>query len=230
MASLALSIFSAAAVMLLVAFALREHRAAMTRRRALLAEAVALLRDARLTHGPDQFPIVSGRIEDGRTARIELVADTMVTRRLPQLWLKVTIAEPSERGGPSIGALARPTGAEYYSLVHDLPEWMAPPETGAPLLMRGDATATPAEVAAAAAHFRQLFADARVKEAVITPRATRLLCQAAQGERSAHMFLRQARFSLAAVPAAAIRLALLEATKLSAVLPESSQAPVSEAA
>ena len=230
MASLAISIFSAAALILLAAIAIREHRVAMARRRVLLAEASALLRDAKLTHAPDNFPVVSGRMEDGRNARIELLAYTMVTRRLPQLWLKVTIAEAVGRDGPSIGALARPTGAEYYSLVHDLPEWMTPPETGAPLLMRGDGKATSAQVAAVARHFRLLFADPKIKEAVITPRVSRLFYQAAQGERSAHLFLRQARFSLTAVPAETIRLALLEATKLSTVLDDVEQAPASRAA
>jgi hypothetical protein len=50
-----------------------------------------LLSEPGITIAPDQFPVVTGLIGDGRPVRIELIADTMVTRRLPQLWLKVTL-------------------------------------------------------------------------------------------------------------------------------------------
>lgn len=231
MGSSAVYMFSVAALILIAVFAMREHRSAIAKRHNLLAEAKNVLQDAEMRLAPDHFPIVSGRLDDGRMVRLELIPDTLVTRRLPQLWLKVTIAERIERGGPAIGALARPTGSEYYSLVHDLPEWLPPPEVGTPMLMRGDGKASSIELVSVASYFRSLFSDARVKEAVITPRATRLLYQAAEGERAAHLFLRQARFALDAVPAETIRLALLKATALSTVLATSSERPVvSEAA
>ena len=124
----------------------------------------------------------------------------MVTRRLPQLWLKVTLFENEARDRPSLGALARPAGSEYYSLVHGFPEWMTPPQMDMSLLMRGDGRATAQQAAIAGRHFQRLFADQKVKEAVITAKASRLVYQASQGERAAHMFLRQARFSLEASP------------------------------
>jgi hypothetical protein len=155
----------------------------------------------------------------------------MVTRRLPQLWLRVTLSESGERNRPTIGALARPTGAEYYSLVHDMVEWMPPPETDASLLMRGDGHATAWQVERVSALFRSLFADPKVKEAVITPRGTRIIRQAAQGEPGAHKVLRQVRFPLRAVPADLVALAIAEAETLSALLVEVDiVAPVYEAA
>lgn len=211
--------------------AVREHRDALAERRGLLDDAAKLLQNSQITFGPDHFPILVGRIGDGRQAKIELIADTMITRRLPQLWLRVTLSEARACMRPTIGALARPTGAEYYSLVHDMPEWLTPPDTDASLLMRGDGHATAWQIERVSALFRNLFADPKVKETVITPRGTRIIRQAAQGEAGAHKVLRQARFPLTSIPTELVSLAIAEAETLSALLVEGdSIAPVYEAA
>lgn len=230
MTSYAFLVFSVALLSWIVARGIREHRDAVALRHRLLDEATDVVDDAKPTIAPDQFPIVSGHIDDGRRIKIELIADTMVTRRLPQLWLRITLLETIERGGPTVGALARPTGAEYYSLVHGLPEWMAPPETGTSMLMRGDGRATALEAARLRASFQQLFADPLVKEIVVTPRATRLMVQASEGERAAHLFLRQTRFPLATVPADTIRSAVAMAEYVSTLLTESERADTHQAA
>ena len=210
--------------------AIREHRRAMLKRRGLLDEAHDLLGQSRIIIGPDRFPVVTGRIADDRHVRIELIADTMVTRRLPQLWLKVTLLESVKRDGPTLGALARPTGSEYYSLVPDLPEWMTPPDAGISLLMRGDGRATADQATVAAACFQELFADPQVKEALIGPKVTRVIYQASQGERAAHMFLRQAQFALDTVPAETIRHVIALAVNLSSALADAEQLHGCEAA
>ena len=145
----------------------------------------------------------------------------MVFRRLPQLWLIVTLSKTDGLQRPVIGALARPTGAEYYSLVHELPEWMMPPEVGTSLLMRGDGQATPSQVENVSAAFTRLFADPTVKEAVVTPGGARLIRQAAQGDRGMHLLLRQTRFLLASIPPDMVSRAISEAVALSAAMTES---------
>ncbi|WP_296744886.1 hypothetical protein [Mesorhizobium sp.] len=216
--TIVLSAFIAASCIWMGKRAISDHRAILAKRRGLLDEAARLFPDARISLAPDHFPILVGRLDDGRQVRVELLADTLVTRRLPQLWLRVTLSEVSERSRPAIGVLARPTGAEYYSLVHDLPEWMAPPETNASLLMRGDGRATAGQVERAAAVFRNLFSDPTVKEAVISPRGTRVIRQAAQGERAAHLFLRQIRFAVATISVDLVQKAVSEAKALSQAL------------
>jgi hypothetical protein len=228
--SLALLILSMAACAWLAFMGIREHRDAMACRHRLLDEAGSLLSEAMITIGPDQFPIATGRIADGRHVKVELIGDSMITRRLPQLWLRVTLYDSGTYRRPLIGALARPTGGEYYSLVHDMREWMAPPKTGTSMLMRGDGSATPWQAERVLRHFTTLFADPQVKEAVVSPNGIRIMRQAAQGERSAHLFLRQSRFSIASVPAEDIDTAIAMATALAEVLPESELAPVTEAA
>lgn len=221
--TIAFSAFVAASCAWMGVRAAGDHRTALAQRRGMLDDAAGLFAGAGIVHSPDQFPVLTGQ-RNGRRAKVELIADTMVTRRLPQLWLRVTVSERAECARPTIGALARPTGAEYYSLVHDMPVWMMPPETKASLLMRGDGTATPLQTARVSALFRSLFIDPQVKEAVITPRGTRIIRQAAQGEPGAHKVLRQARFPVTSVPKELVRQALDEAEALAAVLEENEPA------
>lgn len=204
--------------------ALSEHRSALAQRHGLLDDSAALFANAHITFGPDHFPTLVGRLDDGRQAKVELIVDTMVFRRLPQLWLRVTLSETGALKRPTIGALARPTGAEYYSLVHDMAEWMTPPQTEASLLMRGDGSATSWQVERVSALFRNLFADPQIKEAVITPRGTRIIRQAAQGEPGAHLLLRQIRFPLTAISPELVSLAIAEANALSEVFAEAEAA------
>lgn len=229
--TIALSAFAAISCGWMGARALKEHRSALAQRHGLLDDAARLFDNAHITFGPDHFPTLVGRLDDGRQAKVELIVDTMVFRRLPQLWLRVTLSEAKSQQRPTIGALARPTGAEYYSLVHDMPEWMTPPETEASLLMRGDGTATHWQVERISALFRNLFADPQVKEAVITPRGTRIIRQAAQGEPGAHLLLRQIRFPVSAISPDLVGLAIAEANALGATFAEAEAAiPTYEAA
>jgi hypothetical protein len=222
--------FTLFAAVLIVRGGIGGHRHAMAKRHRLLDEAGALLGLPTMRLAPDQFPIVTGQIEDGRNVVVELIADTMVTRRLPQLWLTVKLMEKTDGDGPALGALARPTGSEYYSRVHGFPEWMPPPEMDVALLMRGDGRATAEQSAKVGLFFQRLFADLRVKEAVITPKSAHVIFQLSQGSRAAHALLRQAQFSVDTVPADTIRQAIALAAELSTVLTKPDQSSLYEAA
>ena len=87
------------------------------------------------------------------------------------------------------------------------------------MLMRSDGTATAAEIDRSGSIFSALFRNPAVKEAVITARGVRLIRQAAEGDRGAHLLLRQVRFPLEQVPADLIRTAIAEAQLLSEALP-----------
>jgi hypothetical protein len=139
LATLAVSAFAAAGLAWLWATTLRDHRAALARRTGLLDGVLPHVAQRRIEIAPDGFPRLTGRLPDRREILIELIPDTMVMRRLPQLWLCVTLRERVERPRASIGALARPTGAEFYSRVHDFPERInTPPELECECIMRGD--------------------------------------------------------------------------------------------
>lgn len=180
----------------------------MTQRHQLLDEAGTVLKGPRFGLSADHHPVVNGVLEDGTQVTFDVVTDTMVTRRLPQLWLRVTLQDSVPHVWPSIGVLARPTGSEYYSAVHGLNEWLTPPMTQVPILMRGSTNARDEQWQPLRQGLAGLVADPRLKEAVVTPRMIRVVVQAAEGERSAHLLLRQARFAVDTVPQRTIRQAL----------------------
>lgn len=216
--NLALALFAAVAIAALATVAIRDRRKLAGQRRSLLDDAAGILDNSRIRLARDGFPMLDGNLSDGRRLRVELIADTLVCRRLPQLWLKLTLTEHSPQDRPSIGALSRPTGAEFYSLVHDLPEWVSPPQTDASILMRSDGTATTAEIERSGSIFSALFRNPAVKEAVITAKGVRLVRQVAEGDRGAHLLLRQVRFPVEAIRPDLLRTAIAEAQLLSEAL------------
>ena len=91
-------------------------------------------RSAEIAIGPDGFPLAVGALADGRRMRAR--AHCRQPRPPPACRSSgstLTIFDSGSRRGYSIGALARPTGAEFYSLVHELPEVLAPPPGEVPL-------------------------------------------------------------------------------------------------
>ena len=208
----------------LLTLAARERATIRGARRQLLAGVLPLFEEADLTLGGDGFPVLRGRMGD-RDLRLELLPDTMTIRRLPQLWLMVTLTAP-RRGSASLGALVRPTGnhTEFYALTQRLPERLAsPPGLPGEMMLRGSAGAGPL-LAALTPALRDLLADGRVKEVLVTPGAARIVWQAGEGERGNYLLLRQCRFDGAAVRPDAL-IALVDALD---ALREAMPAPVSE--
>jgi hypothetical protein len=130
---------------------------------------------------------------------LELIADTQVTRRLPQIRLKLAVL-PART---SIGGLARPTGAEFYALTHGPPDWaLPPPKLPLLVLCKG---ASSDELSRAAAVFERIFADPRLMEAPATMHGILVIQQVFEDDRAAHLLLRQAKFAAAPAPVEAIR-------------------------
>lgn len=177
----------------------REHKAAIAQRQGLLDNAKQVLSNADFSFAADGHPIVTGRMEDGTPVKLEMIADTLVTRRLPQLWLRVTLFRDLE-ALPSFGIISRPTGAEFYSVVHQLANWIVPPSSATPILMRGAAGAQHVRWEPLRQALVDCAANPRVKEIAVGAGFVRLVIQAAEGEASSHLLLRQARFSVQAMP------------------------------
>jgi hypothetical protein len=195
--------------------AIRDQRAALAARRRLLDDILPLVGSPDFSVAPDGFPRIEGSLPGQRAVRVSLVPDTLVVRRLPQLWLIVTVRERAAPSHATVGAMARPNGAEFYSQVHDLPERIEPPPGLDPsILLRGDRTLDPDEAKSFGRALQDIFSDPRVKEVVATPESVRVVRQASEGERGAHLLLRQARFSETPLPRALFEAALADAGRL----------------
>ena len=211
-------LFCLAGVAVIAALARKELRDDLQQRGTLLDAAAGLLDNPSVTVGGDGYPQLVGTCGDGHKVSLEVVPDSLVPRRLPQLWLKLTLLKPEAAPRPSIGVLARPVGTEFYSRVLGLPDTIAPPfAADFPLLMRGRG-ATEAAIQRTSGLFRTLFADPELKEIVITPRGAGTVRRIAEGDRGAHVLYRQMRFQATQVSPEIIRNALAELRLLNAAL------------
>lgn len=198
----------------IAALAAREHRLVRAARQTLLDRCASVLDGVEIRHGRDGFPSLSGR-RHGRRVHLELIPDTMVVRRLPQLWASLTLLEDLGNQ-PGLAVLVRPAGYEFYSLTGSLTYALdAPPLLPSEVLIRGSDSRSERLLAQTTSVLASILADPRVKEIGVTGRGLRLIWQAGEGRRGEHLLLRQAVFDDADVSASdlAKRLDELEALR-----------------
>lgn len=160
----------------------------------LLDDCAGQLAAPRLGRDRAGFATLGGRVSQA-AVDVRFVPDTLVHRRLPQLWLQVTLRTPLATGA-ILDVLRRPAGAEFYA-PDQLPIRFPAPETWPPdTLVRGTAGAE-ALLARAAPALSRILADPRVKEVLVMPDGLRLTVQASQGARGTYLLLRGIRFPLA---------------------------------
>jgi len=156
-----------------------------------------------------EFPVLDGDY-GGQRVRLEPVVDHMAVRKLPSLWLKVTVLGALPIAG-TIDFLARPQNTEFYSPSAQLPLTLPIPATWPQhALLRTDIEDRSAPVDFLTPHM-PMFDDPRTKELVVTPRGVRIIYQAGQGERAYYMVLRQPEFGEARLPVALARRLLEQA-------------------
>ncbi len=172
---------------------LRDHRLLRASRRGLLDRCAGFFEGAQLTLGGDDFPRLTGR-RHGRDVHVELIPDTMTIRRLPQLWLQVTVLE-RQTNVSGIAVLVRPSGGEFYSLTSGFHHHLDPPASfPREVLVRGSGPGSEKLLARLAAPLGAILADPRVKEVAITDKGRRIIRQFGEGRRGEHLLLRQAVF------------------------------------
>ncbi len=188
--------FAGIATVALLSF--RQSAAQRANRRCLLDDCRPLLDGGRIQHGHDGFPRLDGQF-DGRVVRAELIPDSMTIRRLPQLWLSLTIVEP-HKNTPDLGLLVRPSGTEFYALTPDFEDRLDPP-AGLPdeIMIRGKGSAAQKLLSRHSRSISRIFSDQRVKEIAVTAKGVRLVWQLSEGRRGEHLLLRQCTFDDARV-------------------------------
>jgi hypothetical protein len=160
----------------------------------------------------DGFPEVRGRYQ-GRDVVLRATSDTLMMRKLPTLWLEVSVLEPLPYAA-TLSYLVRPCNTEFFSPSHRLPERLHLPDgwPQEPAMLRTDRPSAIPPLNVIGDHLR-LWNDRRVKELVISPRGVRIVILADEGDRSSYMLLRQAQFKNGPVPAAFVQ-RLLDAALL----------------
>jgi hypothetical protein len=161
-------------------------------RSAYFDDCKSLFEDCRVVpHGTD-FPVLEGR-HAGHQFRLEPIVDHMAVRKLPSLWLKVTLLGDLPVPG-AVDFLARPQNMEFYSPSASLPHSLRIP-AGWPqhAMLRTDIDDPSLPLDLLAPHMH-IFDDPKAKELLVTPRGVRIVYQASQGQRAYYLVLRQPEF------------------------------------
>lgn len=187
-----------AAVAFLIWMYRRDRRRLDSDRAMLLNDAKGLLEDAALTQEPMEYPKLRGRYR-GFEATIDAVVDNLSVRKVPSLWLRVTLRAESPFTG-SCDILARAHNVEFYSPSIGFDHSLRLP-AGWPdhLTVKSDDPQHMPPEALLAPHVKA-FEDPRMKELLVTPRGVRLVRQAAQAARAEYMVLRQSLFGPVVAP------------------------------
>jgi hypothetical protein len=149
------------------------------------------------------YPRLAGRYRD-LPVQVLPVIDTLATRRLPALWLLVTIQDALPLAS-SLDLMMRPTGPTTFSnfdlLPHTIERPAAFPEHA---VLRTDRPQPPFPASVLEPHL-DVFADMRAKELLITPTGVRIVWLLAEAGRARYGVLREADFGGADLDPALLR-------------------------
>jgi hypothetical protein len=148
-----------------------------------------LLQNVQKTQDQASLPVLQGSYA-GYKVGLSVVVDTLGWRKVPPLWLLIKV----EANTPSIGTLdfiVRPTNNEFYS-----PSWQWDGVLTVPSAWPQHAILKyqqqPADLTLLDAHVSALFADANMKELLLTPKMVRLTYLVKQAERGEYLIMRNA--------------------------------------
>ncbi len=121
---------------------------------------------------------------NGRQVQVRTIVDTLAIRKLPTLWLSVTVTEPVATPGV-LDVMLRPAGPTTFSRFDDLPDTLpTPPGWPELAVVRSDTPAT-RQVLDAIVDKAGFLTDPRVKELLITPNGVRIVAAGCRGRPGA---------------------------------------------
>jgi hypothetical protein len=183
----------------------RREQTARTQAPGLLfARVMGLLDHPRLESASGGgFPRLTGLFE-GVPVQVLPVVDTLAVRRLPALWLLVTVQAPLPVSA-KLDLMMRPAGPTTFSNFDLLPVTLERP-AGFPehAVLRTDDAARAPPANWLAGHL-EVFENVRAKELLITAQGLRLVWLLAEAERARYGVFRQAEFGAVDIDPAMLR-------------------------
>ena len=189
-----------AAVGLWLAYRLVRESRARTLSRASYFDAVKPLFDGGETRvQPTGFPRMTG-CRAGLAFDLQAIPDTLTFRKLPALWVLVTLPEPLPLDA-TLDLMARPSGNEPFTRFADLPQSLpTPADLPKDIAIRSDDATRIPPPDLIAAH-AGIFADPRVKELVLSPKGLRIVILAEEADRGRYLIFREAEMGRTPLPA-----------------------------
>lgn len=190
----------------LVGLACRTRSAAQARDRSRLSyfeRCAALVDQCRTGRSAAGLPRLAGRYR-GHSCDLQAVPDTLTFRKLPALWVLVTIPDPIPVRA-TLDLMIRPTGLEPFSafgrLAHEIAAPAGFPEESA---LRTDDPEGLISAEILRPHLA-LFENAGVKELVISPKGLRIVFLAEEADRSRYLIFRDAEMARVPLDAGRVR-------------------------
>lgn len=143
---------------------------------------------------PTGFPRMTGR-QRGLKFDLQVLPDTLTFRKLPALWVLVTLPEPMPLQA-TLNLMARPSGNEPFTRFTSLPQSLPTPDClPKEVSVRSDDASRipPADLIASHA---DLFADPRIKELVLSPKGLRIVFLAEEADRGRYLIFREAEMGM----------------------------------
>ena len=162
-------------------------------RLALVQDLRAILKSPTTAIGRNGFAAVRGRF-GSRAVKLEPHLDSMAVRKLPVLWLFVTV-EARHAPGAILSAMMRPSGLEYWSPAAEL-VCTGRAEVGSPdrLVVKSNGVGT-AQLIRVIEEHRDFFEVGNGKEILIGNGQVRLVALVEEADRSRYLVYRDARLS-----------------------------------
>lgn len=178
----------------------RAQRGFAARRAAIFDDCRGMFGAADVVHPGSDYPLLRGE-HGGRRVLLQPLLDHVGYRKVPSLWLVITLNEPLPVDG-SVDILFRPANIEFYSGIDTLPErihlpadWpehhmarVGPPGWTPPLALMRDAIGEAVE-------------SPDLKEVALSPRGVRMVVRICDVERSQYMVLRAMLPQVERIPA-----------------------------
>ncbi len=193
----------------------RDHTKTIQAKLHLFDDCMDLLQEAKLSPQGLDFPKLRGQ-HGGYDVLLELLPDTLAVRKVPPLWLLVTIKAKTLTKG-SLDVIVRPQNNEFYS-----PAWQwaghlqAPDNWPAHSMIKYQDE--PAAVEVLNKFVPLLFADERTKELLVMPSMLRITYMAKQAERGEYMLMRNSIFDAMPIEKELVRRLIADAVQIRTAL------------
>jgi hypothetical protein len=166
----------------------------------LFADIIPLLQDPTLASGEAIGTWQVTGTYRGRTFQLKAITDTLAVRKLPSLWLMITLPE-TQPITATIDLMMRPQGPSTFSKFDFLPHSLATPsDFPTDAVIRSDLQS--ATLPVRSLHpLLSWFQNNRGKEILISPKGLRMVLQAAEADKARYGVFREADFGGTSLPA-----------------------------
>ena len=173
----------------------------------LFSEVASLFDDTEIKLGESLGSHVLSGIYEDQQFEIKTITDTLNTRKLPSLWLMITLKSPIPIAH-TLDMMLRPAGPSTFSNFDFLPVTIPTPY-GFPeqAVLHSDEDRSPFDLNLLRP-ILSFFKNPHAKEFLATPNGLRLVTQLGEAERARYLVAREARFESASIDATETRHAL----------------------